>query len=177
MRWKKEFNPDYFANKIRTIGRASNSNKINICGLIGIAKCKNVTEICTTTNNTTAKIKMKPVIRKRKYIPKMKCVVEGCKALSRGNGVGKNGEYCLRHGGRRYPRKCTYDGCNHYILRSKLCAKHYLLLGERIKVAQHRGSGHSTTGKLHPAKAGIRSKCMNTTTTNKCTTACQVCFS
>jgi len=30
----------------------------------------------------------------------MKCVVEGCKALSRGNGVGKNGEYCLRHGGR-----------------------------------------------------------------------------
>ena len=26
-----------------------------ICGLIGIAKCKNVTEICTTTNNTTAK--------------------------------------------------------------------------------------------------------------------------
>jgi len=56
----------------------------------------------------------------------MKCVVEGCKALSRGNGVGKNGEYCLRHGGRRYPRKCTYHGCNHYILRSKLCAKHYL---------------------------------------------------
>ena len=87
-----------------------------ICGLIGIA----------TTNNTTTKIKMKPVKRKRKYIPKMKCVVEGCKALSRGNGVGKNGEYCLRHGGRRYPRKCTYDGCNHYILRSKLCAKHYL---------------------------------------------------
>ena len=38
----------------------------------------------------------------------MKCVVEGCKALSRGNGVGKNGEYCLRHGGRRYPRKCTH---------------------------------------------------------------------
>ena len=127
-----------------------------ICGLIDIAKCKNVKEICTTTNNTTAKIKMKPVKRKRKYIPKMKCVVEGCKALSRGNGVGKNGEYCLRHGGRRYPRKCTYDGCNHYILRSKLCAKHYLLLGERIKVAQHRDSGHSTTGKLHPAKAGIR---------------------
>ena len=29
-------------------------------------------------------------------------------------------------------------------------------MGERIKVAQHRGSGHSTTGKLHPAKAGIR---------------------
>jgi len=45
---------------------------------------------------------------------------------------------------------------NHYILRSKLCAKHYLLLGERIKVAQNRGSGLSTTGKLHPAKAGIR---------------------
>jgi len=58
---------------------------------------------------------MKPVKLKRKYIRKMKCVVEGCKALSRGNGVGKNGEYCLRHGGRRYPRKCTYDGCNHYI--------------------------------------------------------------
>ena len=56
----------------------------------------------------------------------MKCVVESCKALSRGNGVGKNGEYCLRHEGRRYPRKCTYHGCNHYILRSKLCAKHYL---------------------------------------------------
>jgi len=35
-----------------------------ICGLIDIAKCKNVTEICTTTNNTTAKIKMKPVKRK-----------------------------------------------------------------------------------------------------------------
>jgi len=34
------------------------------------------------TNNTTTKIKMKPVKRKRKYIPKMKCVVEGCKALS-----------------------------------------------------------------------------------------------
>jgi len=34
-----------------------------------------------------------------------------------------------------------------------------LILGERIlKVAQHRGSGHSTTGKLHPAKAGIRSQ-------------------
>ena len=51
---------------------------------------------------------MKPIKRrKRKYIPKMKCVVEGCKALklSRGNGVSKNGEYCLRHGGRRYPRK------------------------------------------------------------------------
>ena len=127
-----------------------------ICGLIDIAKSKNTKEISTTTNNTTAKIKMKPVKRKRKYIPKMKCVVEGCKALSRGNGVGKNGEYCLRHGGRRYPMKCTYDGCNHYILRSKLCAKHYLLLGERIEVAQHRGSGHSTTGKLHPAKAGIR---------------------
>ena len=30
-------------------------------------------------------------------------------------------------------------------------------MGERVKVAQHRGSGHSTTGKLHPAKAGIRS--------------------
>ena len=30
-------------------------------------------------------------------------------------------------------------------------------MGERVKVAQqHRGSGHSTTGKLHPAKAGIR---------------------
>ena len=101
-----------------------------ICGLIDIAKSKNTKEISTTTNNTTAKIKMKPVKRKRKYIPKMKCVVEGCKALSRGNGVGTNGEYCLRHGGRRYPRKCTYDGCNHYILRSKLCAKHYLLLGE-----------------------------------------------
>jgi len=105
-----------------------------ICGLIGIAKCKNVTEICTTTNNTTAKIKMKPVKRKRKYIPKMKCVVEGCKALSRGNGVGKNGEYCLRHGGRRYPRKCTYDGCNHYILRSKLCAKHYLLWEKELRL-------------------------------------------
>ena len=38
---------------------------------------------------TTAKIKMKPIKRKRKYIPKMKCVVEGCEALSRGNGVGK----------------------------------------------------------------------------------------
>jgi len=97
-----------------------------ICGLIYIAKCKNLKEICTTTNNTTAKIKiMKPIKRKRKYIPKIKCVVEGCKALSRGNGVGKNGEYCLRHGGRRYPRKWTHDGCNHYILRSKLCAKHY----------------------------------------------------
>ena len=93
-----------------------------IYGLIDIAKCINVQE----TNNTTAKIKiMKPIKRKRKYIPKMKCVVEGCKALSRGNGVGKNGENCLHHGGRRYPRKCTYDGCNHYILRSKLCAKHY----------------------------------------------------
>ena len=71
MRWKKEFDPDYFANKIR-YNRASNSNKIKhmsnllklkadeidvICGLIDIAKCKNVTEICTTTNNTTAKIK------------------------------------------------------------------------------------------------------------------------
>ena len=125
-----------------------------ICGLIDIAKCKNVKEICTTTYNTTTKIKiMKPIKRKRKYIPKMKCVVEGCKALSRGNGVGKNGEYCLRHGGRRYPRKCTHDGCNHYILRSKLCAKHYW---EKELRLQHRGSGHSTTGKLHPAKAGIR---------------------
>jgi len=28
-------------------------------------------------------------------------------------------------------------------------------MGQKIKVAQHRGSGHSTTGKLHPAKAGI----------------------
>jgi len=27
---------------------------------------------------------------------------------------------------------------------------------KNYKVAQHRGSGHSTTGKLHPAKAGIR---------------------
>ena len=98
-----------------------------IYGLIDIAKVKGKTtrEQCTATTNTTTKIKMKPVKRKRKYIPKMKCVVEGCKALSRGNGVGKNGEYCLRHGGRRYPRKCTHDGCNHYILRSKLCAKHY----------------------------------------------------
>ena len=73
-----------------------------------------------------------PVKQKQKYIPKMKCVVEGCKALSRGNGVGKNGEYCLRHGGRRYPRKCTYDGCNHYILRSKLCAKHYGRKNSRV---------------------------------------------
>ena len=98
-----------------------------IHGLIDIAKIKgkNAKEPCPSTN-TTAKNKMKSIKRKRKYIPKMKCVVEGCKALSRGNGVGKNGEYCLRHGGRRYPRKCTYDGCNHYILRSKLCAKHYL---------------------------------------------------
>jgi len=98
-----------------------------IYGLIDIAKSKNVKEVCTTTTYTTTKIKiMKPIKRrKRKYIPKMKCVVEGCKALSRGNGVGKNGEYCLRHGGRRYPRKCTHDGCNHYILRSKLFAKHY----------------------------------------------------
>jgi len=63
-----------------------------------------------------------------KYIPKMKCVVEGCKALSRSNGVGKNGEYCFCHGGRRYPdRKCTLHTrwMHHYILRSKLCAKHY----------------------------------------------------
>jgi len=106
-----------------------------ICGLIGIAKIKgkNVTEICPSTN-TTAKNKMKSIKRKRKYIPKMKCVVEGCKALSRGNGVGKNGEYCLRHGGRRYPRKCTYDGCNHYILRSKLCAKHYLLWEKELRL-------------------------------------------
>ena len=44
---------------------------------------------------TTAKIKMKPIKRKRKYIPKMKCVVEGCETLSRGNGVGKKGEYKL----------------------------------------------------------------------------------
>ena len=71
------------------------------------------------------RIKMKQIKRKRKYIPKMKCVVEGCETLSRGNGVGKKGEYCLRHRGRRYSRKCTYVGCNHYILRSKLCAKHY----------------------------------------------------
>jgi len=97
-----------------------------IYGLIDIAKVKdkNAKEPCTTIN-TTAKIKMKPIKRKRKHIPKMKCVVEGCKALSRGNGVGEKGEYCLRHGGRRYPRKCTYNGCNHYVLRSKLCAKHY----------------------------------------------------
>ncbi len=51
-------------------------------------KGKNAKRPCTTIN-TTAKIKMKPIKRKRKYIPKMKCVVEGCKALSRGNGVGE----------------------------------------------------------------------------------------
>jgi len=121
-----------------------------IYGLIDIAKCKNTKEPCTTTN-TTAKIKiMKPIKRKRKYIPKMKCVVEGCKALSRGNGVGKKGEYCLRHGGRRYPRKCTYDGCNHYILWSKLCAKHYW--EKELRLHNTGVMDNQQQVNLHPAK-------------------------
>ena len=67
-----------------------------IYGLIDIAKSKNVKEVCTTTNNTTTKIKnLKPIKRKRNYIPKMKCVVDGCTKLSRGNGVGEKGAYCI----------------------------------------------------------------------------------
>jgi len=96
-----------------------------IYGLIDIAKCKNVKETCNTTASTTTTAKSKRK-RKRKYIRKKKCAVDGCTKLSRGNGVGEKGAYCIGHGGRRYPRKCTYNGCNNYILRSKLCAKHYL---------------------------------------------------
>ena len=94
-------------------------------GLIDIAKCKNAKETCNTTTSTTTTTKSKPK-RKRKYIPKRKCAVDGCTKLSRGNGVGEKGAYCIGHGGRTYPRICTHDGCSHYIFRNKLCAKHYL---------------------------------------------------
>lgn len=101
------------------------ANEIDaLSGLIDIARFtggKNAKQTCSTTTTTKSKPK-----RKRKYIPKKKCAVDGCTKLSRGNGVGEKGAYCIGHGGRTYPRICTRDGCSHYIFRNKLCTKHYL---------------------------------------------------
>ena len=47
---------------------------------------------------------------------------------------------------------------NAHTMMQSLYTQEQTVCQTRIKVAQHRGSGNSTTGKQHPAKAGIKFK-------------------